>query len=151
MLSFFSQHLYSMSGVILQLNAQGDRDRFIYVGNPTASAFNKAYTKTTNFSMAPFEILMQGNDNFGSKCTGELLSTSGDLLNNAYIKIELPGITHELVTLEKETKYGVTWVRNVGLRIISSISLYLGTNKICTHTSDYLNIEYDSYRIYLYF
>ena len=132
------------TGAILQLAAQGDNERFLYQGNPDNSTFKTVFNKRTNFSMTPVELIMNGNSQFGSRCNCEIIHTSGDLLSNACLAIDLPGINSNMVMLSsnRERKYGVSWVEQVGLRMINSITLMLGTKTICTHTRDYLNIEY---------
>ena len=111
-----------MGGGLMQLVAYGAQDIYL-TGNPQITFFKVVYRRHTNFSMETISQTLDGNATIGSTnnqatCT---ISRNGDLIHKMYITTISPGIIH-------------------GSKIISSVELEIGGQKIDKHTEEWNNI-----------
>ena len=77
-----------MTGGLIQLISSGNED-LILTYKPELTFFKKIYHRHTNFSKFSNKILFKENIKFGNK-NEIIVPKNGDLLDNIYIKIELP-------------------------------------------------------------
>ena len=111
-----------MGGGLMQLVAYGAQDIYL-TGNPQITFFKVVYRRHTNFSMETISQTLDGNATIGtsqneSSCT---ISRNGDLIHKMYITSISPGIIK-------------------GSKIISSVELEIGGQKIDKHTEEWNNV-----------
>ena len=122
-----------MSTSLLILVAVGAQDVYL-TGNPEITLFKSLYKRHTNFSKNTLQLQFNSSVSFGN--TSEIvISRKGDLVSNMYLKLEIEGTSG----LENEWH----WVENIGYRLINSIELQIGGQKIDKHYGDYLEIYDD--------
>jgi hypothetical protein len=124
-----------MGGGLMQLVAYGAQDVYL-TSNPQITFFKVVYRRHTNFSMESIEQTLNGNANFGSKvsCT---ISRNGDLIHRVYLQVTLPK-----VELQESDGSGTEfrWLNWVGHRLVKSIELEIGGQKIDKQYGDWLHI-----------
>jgi len=79
-----------MPGGILQLVTIGVQDLFL-VGSPEITLFKTIFRRHTNFSKEHIDIKFKSNLEFNKKSTCTI-SKSGDIINQLYLKLELPEV-----------------------------------------------------------
>ena len=79
-----------MTGGLIQLIASGNQD-LILTYKPDFTFFKKIYHRHTNFSKFSNKIIFKNNIEFNKK-NNIIIPKNGDLLDNIYIKLELPSL-----------------------------------------------------------
>ena len=117
-----------MGGGLLQLVAYGAQDVYL-TGNPQITFFKVVYRRHTNFAIEAIEQSFNGNNNLGSSVS-VLITRNGDLINRIYYNAKIKntgGTDHNLVPY-------------FGQRLLKTIELEIGGQKIDKHYSEWLYI-----------
>ena len=131
-----------MGGGLMQLVAYGAQDIYLS-GNPQITFFKVVYRRHTNFSMEAIDQTFNGNADFGKKVTCTI-SRNGDLIHRVYVQVSLPSLSTD------------KWVEWVGHKLIKSVEIEIGGQRIDKHYGDWLHIwnelsqtegHWDGYRI----
>jgi hypothetical protein len=131
-----------MGGGLMQLVAYGAQDIYL-TGNPQITFFKVVYRRHTNFSMESVVQTFNGTANFGSRVTCTI-SRNGELVNRMYLQVELP-----------ELSSGSNYESWVGHKLIKSVEIEIGGQRIDKHYGDWLHIwnelsqtvgHYDGYK-----
>ena len=125
-----------MGGGLLQLVAYGAQDVYL-TGNPQITFFKVVYRRHTNFAMEAIEQSFNGNNNFGSSVS-VLITRNGDLINRIYFNAKIQNSKTKGSTAG--TSSGVALVPYFGQRLLKSIELEIGGQKIDKHYSEWLYI-----------
>ena len=83
-----------MGGGLMQLVAYGAQDIYL-TGNPQITFFKVVYRRHTNFAMENIQQTFSGNPEFGKRATA-IISRNGDLINSAYLQVDLPSLTSDI-------------------------------------------------------
>jgi hypothetical protein len=126
-----------MGGGLLQLVAYGAQDVYL-TGNPQITFFKVVYRRHTNFAIEAIEQSINGTPNFGSRVTIQI-TRNGDLINRVYF---YTGLTNNNVvnTSALTENNGVALVPYFGLRLLKTIELEIGGQRIDKHYSEWLYI-----------
>jgi hypothetical protein len=126
-----------MGGGLLQLVAYGAQDVYL-TGNPQITFFKVAYRRHTNFALEAIEQTFNGNSAFGSRVTCQI-TRNGDLINRVYFvgTITNPSEIQGTTTLNNNC---VALVPYFGLKLLKSIELEIGGQRIDKHYSEWLYI-----------
>jgi hypothetical protein len=121
-----------MTGGTMHLAARGIEDIFLSE-DPQITYFKIVYRRHTNFSIEEIrQNFIQKTVDFDTKVTS-ILTKSGDLINQSSLVITLPTID--------ETSDGITkvaWVKDIGYRIIKSISIEINGRIINRHYGEWM-------------
>jgi hypothetical protein len=150
-----------MPGGLLSLVCYGNENQFVN-GNPQTTNFYKAFMHYTHFSQEPFQIPMDGPDMLQMDApilVKAKIPRQGDLLSDLVLRFTLPDIFSKAY-LQKNTdlsgntyftldrKYEFAWVRQIGVRLIDTITFTVGGSKIQEFTSDWISarasLDYDN-------
>ena len=115
-----------MGGGLMQLVAYGAQDIYLS-GNPQITFFKVVYRRHTNFSMESIDQTFNGTVGFDRKVTATI-SRNGDLINRMWLEAELPAVTDG------------AYVANAGHKLIKSVEVEIGGQRIDKHYGDWLNI-----------
>jgi hypothetical protein len=115
-----------MGGGLMQLVAYGAQDIYLS-GNPQITFFKVVYRRHTNFSMEAIDQTFNGSADFGKKVTCTI-SRNGDLIHRVYVQVALPKMTSDTYK---------TWV---GHKLIKSVEVEIGGQRIDKHYGDWLHI-----------
>ena len=121
-----------MGGGLLQLVAYGAQDVYL-TGNPQITFFKVVYRRHTNFAIESIMQTYNGTAQYGSTITCTV-SRNGDLINRAYVEVELPGLGY--VQDQAKDHY----VPYVGLKLLKSVTVEIGGQQIDKHYSDWMYI-----------
>ena len=127
-----------MGGGLLQLVAYGAQDVYL-TGNPQITFFKVAYRRHTNFALEAIEQTFNGTSAFGSRVTCQI-TRNGDLINRIYF---VGTLTNENTKTEAEAaKFsgGLALVPYFGLKLLKTIELEIGGQRIDKHYSEWLYI-----------
>jgi hypothetical protein len=125
-----------MGGGLLQLVAYGAQDVYL-TGNPQITFFKVAYRRHTNFAIEAIEQTFNGNATFGSRVTCQV-TRNGDLINRIYFA--------GTVTNNNSAGSGavdnnsLALVPYFGLKLLKTIELEIGGQRIDKHYSEWLYI-----------
>ena len=125
-----------MGGGLLQLVAYGAQDVYL-TGNPQITFFKVVYRRHTNFAMESIEQSFNGNNNFGSSVS-VLITRNGDLISRIYYNATINN--SKTAVSGGTTSSGVALVPYFGQRLLKSIELEIGGQKIDKHYSEWLYI-----------
>ena len=125
-----------MGGGLLQLVAYGAQDVYL-TGNPQITFFKVAYRRHTNFAIEAIEQTFNGNPGFGSRVTCQI-TRNGDLINRVYLRAVFKNDVAPL-TSTAENK-GIALVPYFGLKLLKSIELEIGGQRIDKHYAEWLYI-----------
>ena len=125
-----------MGGGLLQLVAYGAQDVYL-TGNPQITFFKVAYRRHTNFAMEAIEQTFNGNADFGSRVTCQI-TRNGDLINRVYLRASFFNNSTNLTTAVENN--GVALVPYFGLKLLKSIELEIGGQRIDKHYAEWLYI-----------
>lgn len=114
-----------MGGGLLQLVAYGAQDIYL-TGNPQVTFFKVVYRRHTNFAIEAIQQTFNGNADFGRRITSQI-SRNGDLIHRMYLEVAMPALTGE-------------YVPYVGLRLLKSVEIEIGGQRIDKHYSDFMYI-----------
>jgi len=126
-----------MGGGLLQLVAYGAQDVYL-TGNPQITFFKVVYRRHTNFAMESIEQTFNGTPNFGSRVTIQI-TRNGDLINRVYFHTSVKNNNTVVSTADQENN-GAALVPYFGLRLLKTIELEIGGQRIDKHYSEWLYI-----------
>jgi len=131
-----------MGGGLLQLVAYGAQDVYL-TGNPQITFFKVAYRRHTNFAIEAIEQTFNGNPTFGSRVTCQI-TRNGDLINRVYLRAKFTNDNDNVLSndADKATKAnnGVALVPYFGLKLLKTIELEIGGQRIDKHYAEWLYI-----------
>lgn len=120
-----------MGGGLMQLVAFGAQDVYL-TANPQITFFKVVYRRHTNFAMESIEQVFNGSADFGRKVTATI-SRNGDLIHNAYLRVELPAVT-------VNPGYSFRWLNWVGHILLKSVEIEIGGQRIDKQYGDWMHI-----------
>ena len=124
-----------MGGGLLQLVAYGAQDVYL-TGNPQITFFKVVYRRHTNFAMEAIEQSFNGNNNFGSRVTIQV-TRNGDLIHRVYF---YGSITNKAAKSTSGNEAGVALVPYFGQKLLKTIELEIGGQRIDKHYSEWLYV-----------
>jgi hypothetical protein len=130
-----------MGGGLLQLVAYGAQDVYL-TGNPQITFFKVVYRRHTNFAIEAIQQTPSGRNTFGSRVTYQI-TRNGDLIHRLYFSGK---ITNNNTNTDPEevngtwNKENVALVPNVGQKLLKSVELEIGGQRIDKHYSEWLYI-----------
>jgi hypothetical protein len=101
-------------------------------GNPQMTYFYKAFVRHTHFSQENITVPLDGPNELLLDAPIQLrakIPRHGDLLSDMYLTLQLPAIYNKLWT--GRTSHQFSWVRQVGVRMIERVGLYIGGSNGC--------------------
>ena len=119
-----------MGGGLLQLVAYGAQDVYL-TGNPQITFFKVVYRRHTNFAIEAIQQTPTGGSTFGSRATFQI-TRNGDLIHRVYFNCKIKNIT----TDSKK----IALVPNFGQKLLKTIELEIGGQRIDKHYSEWLYI-----------
>jgi len=126
-----------MGGGLLQLVAYGAQDVYL-TGNPQITFFKVAYRRHTNFAIEAIEQSFNGSPNFGSRVTCQI-TRNGDLINRVYLRAKFNN-TSAAVGNTTDENNGVALVPYFGLKLLKTIELEIGGQRIDKHYAEWLYV-----------
>ncbi len=132
-----------MGGGLLQLVAYGAQDVYL-TGNPQITFFKVAYRRHTNFAMEAIEQTFNGNPSFGSRVTCQI-TRNGDLINRIYLRAKFNNTNPDAADAGTPAtpaviNNGVALVPCFGLKLLKTIELEIGGQRIDKHYAEWLYI-----------
>ena len=126
-----------MGGGLLQLVAYGAQDVYL-TGNPQITFFKVAYRRHTNFALEAIEQTFNGSTSLGSRVTCQI-TRNGDLINRVYF-VGTINNTKASSTTSSSANNAVALVPYFGLKLLKTIELEIGGQRIDKHYSEWLYI-----------
>ncbi len=127
-----------MGGGLLQLVAYGAQDVYL-TGNPQITFFKVAYRRHTNFAIEAIEQTFNGNATFGSRVTCQI-TRNGDLINRVYLRARFNNLNSAATAGAGNENNGFALVPYFGLKLLKSIELEIGGQRIDKHYAEWLYI-----------
>jgi len=135
-----------MAGGELNLISVGNNNVFL-TGNPTKTFFKVTYSKYTNFGMQKFRVDYDGQRDLRLNEPSTLtfkIPRNGDLLMDTYLVISLPDIWSPIMNptdmnQNKWSSYDFKWIHNLGIQMISEITITCGAALIQRYSGQYLH------------
>ena len=118
-----------MGGGLLQLVAYGAQDVYL-TGNPQITFFKVVYRRHTNFAIEAIEQTPNGNNALGSRISIQV-TRNGDLVHRVYFNGKLNN---------KHATKAIPLVPNFGQKLLKTIELEIGGQRIDKHYSEWLYI-----------
>ena len=118
-----------MGGGLLQLVAYGAQDVYL-TGNPQITFFKVVYRRHTNFAIEAIEQTPTGSNSLGSRVSFQI-TRNGDLIHRVYF---YGAITNT------SSSAAVALVPNFGQKLLKTIELEIGGQRIDKHYSEWLYI-----------
>jgi hypothetical protein len=118
-----------MGGGLLQLVAYGAQDVYL-TGNPQITFFKVVYRRHTNFAIEAIEQTPTGSSSLGSRVSFQI-TRNGDLIHRVYFYG---------VIKNTSTTSAVALVPNFGQKLLKTIELEIGGQRIDKHYSEWLYI-----------
>ena len=125
-----------MGGGLLQLVAYGAQDVYL-TGNPQITFFKVTYKRHTNFAIESIEQTFNGNATFGSRVTCQV-TRNGDLINRVYLRARFNNTSDTAGTAAENN--GIAMVPYFGLKLLKTIELEIGGQRIDKHYAEWLYI-----------
>ena len=121
-----------MGGGLLQLVAYGAQDVYL-TGNPQITFFKVVYRRHTNFAIEAIQQTPTGSNSLGSRASFQI-TRNGDLIHRVYFngKIKNNNATGD--------DKNVALVPNFGQRLLKTVELEIGGQRIDKHYSEWLYI-----------
>ena len=120
-----------MGGGLLQLVAYGAQDVYL-TGNPQITFFKVVYRRHTNFAIEAIEQTSTGSNSLGSRASFQI-TRNGDLIHRVYFY----GIIKNTSATGGNS---VALVPNFGQKLLKTIELEIGGQRIDKHYSEWLYI-----------
>ena len=117
-----------MGGGLLQLVAYGAQDVYL-TGNPQITFFKVVYRRHTNFAIEAIVQTPTGGNTFGSRASFQI-TRNGDLIHRVYFYCKIKASDSATVAL----------VPNFGQRLLKTVELEIGGQRIDKHYSEWLYI-----------
>lgn len=137
-----------MPGGLLSLVCYGNENIQIN-GNPQTTWFYKTFMRYTHFSQEPIQIPLEGPNLLLMDAPILLkakIPRQGDLLSDLVFRFQLPDIFSKAYIsqdmsrkLNLDRKYEFAWVRQIGARLIDTVSVTVGGQLIQEFTSDWIS------------
>jgi hypothetical protein len=134
-----------MAGGLLNIIANGSNN-VILTGNPSKTFFKVTYSKYTNFGLQKFRIDYAGNRSLN--LTAPTLYSfkvprNADLLMDTYLVVTLPDIWSPIMypciqTSQCWSPYEFKWIKDLGLQMISEITITCGSLMLQKYSGQYL-------------
>jgi hypothetical protein len=118
-----------MGGGLLQLVAYGAQDVYL-TGNPQITFFKVVYRRHTNFAIEAIQQTASGSNSLGSRATYQI-TRNGDLIHRVYFYGKLKNTS---------TDRHLALVPNVGQKLLKTVELEIGGQRIDKHYSEWLYI-----------
>ena len=125
-----------MGGGLIQLVAYGAQDVYL-TGNPQITFFKVAYRRHTNFAIEAIEQTFNGTSSFGSRVTCQI-TRNGDLISRVYFTGTISNDNTEVAATNLNNP--VALVPYFGLKLLKTIELEIGGQRIDKHYSEWLYI-----------
>lgn len=134
-----------MAGGLLNIISVGTNNAFL-TGNPTKTFFKVVYSKYTNFGLQKFRVDYDGQRdlrlNEPSTFTFKL-PRNADLLMDTYLAVSLPDIWSPIMNPtpmnnNKWAGYDFRWIKDLGIQMISEITITCGAFLIQRYSGQYL-------------
>ena len=116
-----------MGGGLLQLVAYGAQDVYL-TGNPQITFFKVVYRRHTNFAIEAIQQTPTGSNSLGSRVSFQI-TRNGDLIHRVYFYGKIAA-----------TGGNVALVPNFGHKLLKTIELEIGGQRIDKHYSEWLYI-----------
>jgi len=132
-----------MPGGLLALVCYGNENVLVN-GNPNVTWFYKIFQRYTHFSQEPIQIALDGPDTLRMDAPITLktiIPRSADLLSDLTLRVTIPDIYSKLYTNADDTlirTYEFAWVRQLGARLIQSVSVTVGGQLIQEFTGEWI-------------
>ena len=126
-----------MGGGLLQLVAYGAQDVYL-TGNPQITFFKVAYRRHTNFALEAIEQTFNGSTTLGSRVTCQI-TRNGDLINRVYFVGTITN-TNLVNGTTTDVNNAIALVPYFGLKLLKTIELEIGGQRIDKHYSEWLYI-----------
>jgi len=136
-----------MPGGLLSLVCYGNENALTN-GNPETTWFYKSFQKYTHFSQEPIQIPLEGPNLLLMDAPVLLkakIPRQGDLLSDLVLRVQLPDVfSKAFVSLSGEEYvldrlYEFAWVRQVGVRLIDTVTFTVGGQIIQEFNSDWIS------------
>jgi len=132
-----------MGGGLLQLVAYGAQDVYL-TGNPQITFFKVVYRRHTNFAIEAIQQTPSGRNTFGSRVTYQI-TRNGDLIHRLYFSGKITNTSNEAPVPAASSgdpynKNNIALVPNVGQKLLKSVELEIGGQRIDKHYSEWLYI-----------
>lgn len=146
-----------MPGGLLALVCYGNENVQLN-GNPETTFFYKAFRRYTHFSQEPIQVPLEGPGALQMDASVLLkakIPRQGDLLSDLVLRLQLPDVFSkafvspipETAHLNLDRIYEFQWVRQIGVRMIDTVTFTIGGQKIQEFTSDWISaralLDYD--------
>ena len=125
-----------MGGGLLQLVAYGAQDVYL-TGNPQITFFKVVYRRHTNFAIEAIQQTPTGSNSLGSRASFQI-TRNGDLIHRVYFNGKIKNNNTEAAG-ETNTK-NVALVPNFGQKLLKTVELEIGGQRIDKHYSEWLYI-----------
>ena len=121
-----------MGGGLLQLVAYGAQDVYL-TGNPQITFFKVVYRRHTNFAIEAIQQTPTGSNSLGSRASFQI-TRNGDLIHRVYFNGKIKNDNAVSST------NNVALVPNFGQRLLKTVELEIGGQRIDKHYSEWLYI-----------
>jgi hypothetical protein len=121
-----------MGGGLLQLVAYGAQDVYLTC-NPQITFFKVVYRRHTNFAIEAIHHTASGSNSLGSRATYQI-TRNGDLIHRVYFYGKLKNTSNASASKK------IALVPNVGQKLLKTVELEIGGQRIDKHYSEWLYI-----------
>ena len=121
-----------MGGGLLQLVAYGAQDVYL-TGNPQITFFKVVYRRHTNFAIEAIQQTPTGSNTLGSRASFQI-TRNGDLIHRIYFHANIKNKN------ASGADKNVALVPNVGQKLLKTVELEIGGQRIDKHYSEWLYI-----------
>jgi len=118
-----------MGGGLLQLVAYGAQDVYL-TGNPQITFFKVVYRRHTNFAIEAIQQTPTGSNSLGSRASIQI-TRNGDLIHRIYFNGKIKNTS---------SADAVALVPNFGQKLLKTVELEIGGQRIDKHYSEWLYI-----------
>jgi len=125
-----------MGGGLLQLVSYGAQDIYIS-GNPQITFWKVLFKRHTNFAMESIEVTFNGQADFNRRVTA-IINRNADLMYRTYVQVVLPTVDLSGSTNSTVTRF--RWLNYVGHRLIKTVELEIGGQRIDRQYGDWMQI-----------
>jgi hypothetical protein len=139
-----------MPGGLLSLVCYGN-ENVILNGNPEVTWFYKSFLRHTHFAQEPVQVPLEGPGTLAMDAPILLkakIPRQGDLLSDLTLRVTVPDIFSKLYfeptpdasgNLVVARAYEFAWVRQIGVRMIDSVTLTIGGTQVQQFNSDWIS------------
>ena len=122
-----------MGGGLLQLVAYGAQDVYL-TGNPQITFFKVVYRRHTNFAIEAIQQTPTGSNSLGSRASFQI-TRNGDLIHRVYFNGKIIN-----KNANDGNDHNVALVPNFGQKLLKTVELEIGGQRIDKHYSEWLYI-----------